>query len=116
MSICLISIAESNSFVHRAAELLAGEFGTIHHQVDISPTQLRQALKQIRPDNPQSIDAFEALLNGTGFDIFSVLEHQSCIVLSRDIVPIDLISVNGEDIGRQVSISHQKIGSEAPSF
>jgi hypothetical protein len=106
MSICLISIAESNSFVHRAADLLAGEFETIRHQVDISQTQLQQALKQIRPDNLQSVNAFKALLTGAGFDISSVLEHQSCVVLSRDIVPIDLISVNGEDIGRQISISH----------
>lgn len=106
MSRCLITIAESNSFVHRAGVLLASEFETIHYQVNIPHEQLRHALELIRPDESQSINALEVVLNEAGFNINFVLEHQSCVVLSTDIVPIDLMSANGEDIGRQVSIIH----------
>lgn len=106
MSTCLITVAESDSFVHQAGDLLANEFEVTHQKVEIPQEGLQKAIEAIRPAQSHSINALEALLGEAGLHSSFLLEHQSCVVLSTNIVPIDLISINNEDIGRQISISH----------
>lgn len=106
MSTYLITVAPEDSFVHQVGTLLATEFEVTHQKLEVSIEQLKMAIGIISPDDSDSIGVLKTLLCEAGLNANFLVKHQNCVVLSDDIVPIDLISINNEDIGRQISISH----------
>lgn len=104
-SICLITIAPSDSFVHQAGDILVSEFKVTQQKILVPEKRLQEVIDTIHHNKEHINNYFETLFD-TELDLNLLLEHHACIVLSNRIIPIDLIEINNKDIGRQISISH----------